>query len=34
MLRYKVDMPSNTYISFCYGTNMKKTDMVAFLANT
>ena len=34
MLRYNVDMPSNAYIGFCYGDDMKYTDMVAFLANT
>ena len=34
MLRYNVEMPSNTYIGFCYGTDMRNTDMVAFLANT
>jgi hypothetical protein len=34
MLRYNVDLPSNTYIAFGYGWGMNNKDMVAFIAGS
>lgn len=34
IVRYNIDMPANTYFSFCYGKNMRNVDMVVWLAGS
>ena len=34
ILRYNIDMPANTYFSIGYGSTMRKTDMIVWLAGS